>query len=174
MKNSTIYYSVLLAVASCFMVHVVQAKPKVPSTSQSYTVQQLVTLINTSNPSKTSKFLVLVDRSGKYASALGAAAGSASAERAKAADGTKLQGIIQSNLGTTVTLSQDAALINQLLSQKRLDGANTEKYKRILLYFELDGYRFYLNDPFPGKIVRMKGKRRSPADNIIKKWDFTP
>ncbi len=141
-------------------------KPPVPSTAKAYTVLQLMNLINTSNKKKTSTFIVMIDAQGAITNSPSSAAGSQSVARAG------LQSTIESNMNTSVTLQQDPALIGVLAAGKRLDTKNKDKYQKIVLYFELGGYRFYINDPFPGKTVTVKKKRRSPADNIIKKWDF--
>ena len=153
------------------------AKPAVPSTNKTYTVQQLLNLINSNNPNQTSTFLVAangtsvvldkdawaVDQSGKITNLTGS----------KSTDLASLKSLIQSNLNASVTLKADPVLIKSLVVNGVLDSTTQGQYSKILLYFTLGGYRFYLNDPNPGRIVRSAGVLRSPALNIISKWDFT-
>ena len=110
---------------------------------------------------------MLTDASGQHTTSPANAAGSMSADRAG------LHGVIEANMNTAVVLKSDDLLINALKTSGRLDDKNSAYYQKILLYFDLGGYRFYLNDPFPGKIIMSAGVRRSPADAIIQKWDFT-
>lgn len=69
-------------------------------------------------------------------------------------------------------------LISELTINRRLDDSTKEKYKKILLYFTLfrekdqKTYRCYLNDPFPGVIVKSLLSQRSPVESIISKWNI--
>ena len=153
------------------------AKPTVPLTTRTYTVQQLLNLINSNNPNQTSAFIVAVngsnvimdkdawatDKSGKITNITGS----------KSTDTAGLKNIIQTNLNTNVTLKADPILINSLTINGALSSITKAQYSKILLYFSLGGYRFYINDPNPGLIVRSAGVVRSPAQNIISKWDFS-
>lgn len=144
------------------------AKPAIPSTSKTYTVQQLLNLINSNNPNQSSEFIVAAGKSGtlKATDKITGIVGSQSASRAS------LASTIQSNLNTSVKLNADPDLIELLVKNGVLDSTTQTQYSKILLYFTLNGYRFYLNDPNPGHIVRSAGVVRSPAAQIINKWDF--
>jgi len=77
--------------------------------------------------------------------------------------------VINSNLNTTVTVKDDPALINALVTKGQVDNATKVNYQKILLWFELGGFRFYLNDPYPGLIV---SGRTNVAASIVKKWQI--
>lgn len=155
-------------------------KPGVPALGATYTIGQLWTLINTSNPAQSSNFILptLQGRvlrheqcwpsQGKFLD------GSVSAERIPFKGITINREWVINNQNIKVQLQSDAPLIEFLVRDKRLTrtaGIN-QQYGQILLYFVLQinkaNYRFYLNDVCPGKI---KGKN-APARSIINKWDF--
>ncbi len=181
MTNKNILLFMFLIILGMFGLRIMEARrastllpvPK-PGT---YTVAELFSLINQNNPAKTSEFIVPL--TGKSPNYTVIKAGDDITKITGSAGTSKrgLTGIIsQATMNkTTVTLRPDITLINFLFSakQKRLDSASKAGYQKILLYFELGGFRFYLVDPFPGKIVTLKGTKRSPAMNNIKKWDLT-
>lgn len=145
----------------------VLAKPPIPVIGKSYIINQLKTLINMNNPADTSDFLVLTDAKGTV---LKAGTPVANAGGSKSAKNAGLDGIISSNMQATVSLNSATNLITLLGQTGRLAAADVAQYSKILLYFELGGYWFFISDPWPGKIVV---GRVNPAKNIISKWDFT-
>ena len=134
----------------------------VPVVGKQYTVQQLLSLINRNNPAKTSNFIVPTSKGSVIQT-------SAGIDGSKSVDFAGLKGIIQGNLGTEVTLNDDPNLIQQLFNEGRLNNTTKPQYAKILLYFTLNGYRFYINDPYPAKIVV---GRTNPAGQIINKWNL--
>ncbi len=144
-------------------------KPSAPPIGSSYTVQELLTLINSNNPSKSSSFIIPVNgrtiiKDSDCWPAIGPHLdGSISVGAAK------LQPLISQNLNTKVTLQADDTLINFLEQTGRLNSQTKVPYRKILLYFTLKGYRFYLNDPYPMRIV---ARRANAAQNIINKWNI--
>jgi hypothetical protein len=87
---------------------------------------------------------------------------------------------IAANKGLQVKLEKDLRLIDFLVQDSRLTGVPDkndgvslkEKYARLLLYFVLTihgaHYRFYINDPFPGKIQ----EDVMPASVVVDRWDL--
>lgn len=152
------------------------AKPTVPTIGKTYTVRQLLGLINSNNPNKTSNFIVGMNGDSVVMDSDCWATKSAgiitNLTASKSVDMAGLKSLIQSNLDSNVVLRSDNQLISYLANDGRLDSTTQNQYGKILLYFVLNGYRFYLNDPHPGKITRVAGVMRSPALNIINKWDF--
>ena len=134
------------------------AKMPIPIANGWYTLGGLFDLINTNNPSKNSNFLVLVNGSTQSASVAG----------------LSTQYII-ANRAAMVQLLADEDRINQLTSAGSLTTITKPYYQRLLLYFKLPNstYKFYLNDPTPGKVVNTARGTTNPALNIINKWDFT-
>jgi len=78
-----------------------------------------------------------------------------------------LAGTVEENSNMMVTLKADPALINLLHNQNRLDTGSKNAYQQILLYFDFGGHRYYVNDPYPAKIVV---GRVNPAAQIIGRW----
>jgi len=70
-------------------------------------------------------------------------------------------------LNKKVTLQRDPELAKLLFRQNRLIKKTRKKYSEILLYFEHNGYRFYVVDPYPQKVVRGRG---NAAEEILKRW----
>ena len=144
-----------------------------------YTVQQLLTLINKGDPNGTKSFLMPTQQGQLLLStqcwpASGANLdGSASAVIAGLQGspvGSLTTGVIDSNLNTMVTLQQDPVLINYLTRLGSLDASTQQAYSRILLYFDLGGYRFYLADPYPGKPFKRLNRVYNPAQQTISSW----
>lgn len=166
--------------AAAVNVGVVAAKPAIPAVGIAYTLGQLWGLINTSNRAQTSSFL-LPTLNGKIITheqcwpAQGVLLnGSVSAGRVNFGGVVVNKDWVAANQNLRVQLNADPVLVSYLTRTKRLTRAAglEEQYGQILLYFVLQiggvNYRFYLNDPFPGKI---KGKN-FPARSIINKWDY--
>lgn len=126
----------------------------VPHTGGTYSVGQLFNLINTNNPAKTSRFLILTTKGS--------------------------QGIdLSAYNNQLVVLNQDPVRIAQLLAGGVLTAGTKAKYQAIMLYFTLpnapapfNNYKYYLNDPNPGKRVKAGNVIRDPAANIIAKWNI--
>lgn len=131
----------------------------VPSTSKSYTVAQLLALINTNNPQKNSTFLVL------------------SGEKSSASPNAAQAQLINANLNQSVKLSRDDARIQYLAGNNpsnHFDSDTTQtQYAQILLYFTLGGQKFYLNDPNPPAVYFRGRAKSSGAADIVKKWDLS-
>jgi len=155
----------------------------VPSTTKQYTIQQLYTLINMTNPNKNSHFIVpingqqvvpdsqcwqtaVVQVKGKAVKKITNLTGSRSAVAAG------LAGLINANMGMKVQLKLDTVLLEHLIADDRLDLITKPYYERILLYFVLQGYRFYLIDLLSGKITITARSRINPARNIASKWNY--
>lgn len=133
-------------------------KLAIPIAGKKYKLGDLFNLINTNNSRTTSNFLVLDARGiSRSASTVGVS-----------------RDYIEENADTTVQLFEDGNRIKELEGYGILDSKTSSQYRRILLYFQLDGIdgKIYLNDPAPGKIVRSAFKTTNPAQNIINKWDF--
>lgn len=152
MKMRSIGWIFFLASLTTVVAVFAAVKIPVPQTGVPYTVGQLLALINTNNPGQTSRFLILTTQ------------GSQSIDLSAYND-------------QQVVLNQDASRINQLFSGGVLTTATKAKYQKILLYFRLPNapapyntYKFYINDPNPGKRIRAGSVIRDPAANIIAKW----
>lgn len=179
-KSYNILLCILLIATGINSLHVAMAQYTQQRTSTSgipapitgipYTVQKLVDLINTNNPNKTSEFIVPINQNSVV---MNKDCWNVADQRITNLTGSKsvsyagLKGVISRNLNTNVTLKADPTLINHLANDRRLDANTKPKYAKILLYFELEGYRFYINDPYPARIVI---GRVNPAANIINKW----
>jgi len=140
--------------------------------NSSQTVHDLLMEINANNPSNNSDFIVAT----KGGMVIPAGSSPTNLDGSESAGRAGLSSIINNNMETPVTLKQDPALINELATPARhvLDANTKAKYQQILLYFELDGYRFYLNDPFPAKYVGSSGSKFyvNPAAIICSKWSM--
>lgn len=155
-------------------------KPAIPVIGINYTLGQLWGLININNPMKTSTFIlpalggkVLTHEQcwpsqGKYLD------GSISADRVNFGGIVINQAWIAENQNMQVQLQADPLLTAYLARTKRLTRAAAldQQYGQILLYFVLQigaaNYRFYLVDPFPGRIQG----NNFPARAIMSKWDY--
>jgi hypothetical protein len=136
------------------------------------TIGALHTLINTNNKKKSSTFFVpkkggqIITNDLCWGTILN---GAVNADSSQLPANIKMTSAwINQNANKQVTLQEDPVLINILKSQKRLKSNQTSKYTKILLYFSLTGsdgevYRFYINDPYPGK-------GGGPAKKIIGRW----
>jgi hypothetical protein len=148
------------------------SKPRVPVIGGTYTLGGLWNEINANNPKKNSNFIVALNGQ----TPIPASACWPNGVNLNGSAGAHKVGLdlnyIKANAGVSVTLKQDTTLVDYLVSSTRLQVGMKDKYSKILLYFELNGYRFYLNDPFPGKMVRTAVSSVNPAGNIIGKWDF--
>ncbi len=146
----------------------------VPAVGTSYTVQALLDLINTNNPNDTSNFIVPINASGAVMMNQDCSGdGIKNIAGSKSVGGAGLSGIIQANLTTNVTLNADPMLIAHLGSTGVLNTVTSPQYTKILLYFTLAGYRFYINDPYPPKIIlpsAIAGSGVNPAAQIISRW----
>lgn len=158
----------------------VAQKLAVPALGVTYTIGQLWSLINQSNPAQTSNFILptlkgrLLRHEQCWPSQGSFLDGAVSAERVPF-KGVKIdREWIATNQNIKVQLQSDAQLVDFLVRDKRLSriGGMHQQYGQLLLYFVLKiggaNYRFYLNNVCPGKI---KGKN-APARSIIAKWDF--
>lgn len=156
------------------------AKPAIPTVGVTYTLGQLFNLINTSNPNRTSNF-ILPTANGKvmtheqcWPSRGALLDGSVSASNVNFNGVVVNRNFIAANQNLGVQLNADPMLIDFLTRDNRLTSAAgiDQQYGQILLYFVLAinrvNYRFYLNDPFPGRI---QGKT-FPARAIIGKWNY--
>lgn len=134
------------------------AKLPIPTANGWYTLGGLFDLINTNNPSKNSNFLVLVNGATQSAGVAGLSTQYITANRA-----------------AMVQLFADDERINQLAKIGSLTTITKPYYQRLLLYFRVPNstYKFYINDPTPGKVVNTTRGSKNPALNIINKWDFT-
>ncbi len=128
-------------------------KIPVPLTGRAYTVGQLFALINTNNPAGTSKFLILT------------------------ASGDSQAAELSAYNNQSVVLNQDPVRINQLVKAGVLTSTTKAKYQKIMLYFKLptapapyNTFKYYINDPNPGRRITTAGITRDPAANIIAKW----
>lgn len=154
----------------------VAAKPAVPAIGVAYTLGQLWSLINTSNPMQTSNFILASLKGQPMQDAAQTKGvfpdGSVSADRVNFGGVTINRAWIQANQGVRVQLQMDQALVSYLAQRNRVSAADVDRYGQLLKYFVLGiggvNYRFYLNDPYPGGI---QGKV-NPARAIIRKWDF--
>jgi hypothetical protein len=155
------------------MAQMTLAKPPVPIAGMAYTVDDLLDLINMNNPNKTSNFIVpLKGKSPNYSimTAADCSRNITDISGSRSVSFAGLKSIVVANMKMKVSLRRDDKLVGLLYAQNRLDRTTKEAYAKILLYFELGGYRFYLVDPFPGKIV---AGRVNIARNIINKWNFS-
>jgi hypothetical protein len=155
-------------------------KPPTPAVGKPYTLGQLFELINTSNPAKSSNFILptlggqLVKDDQCWPSQGNFVDGSVSAGRVNFGGVVINQDWVAANANLQVQLQADPGLIAFLVRDNRLQqaGGIDQQYAQILLYFILAiggvNYRFYLNDTCPGRI---NGKVY-PARAIIKKWDL--
>ena len=160
---------------------VVRAKLPIPVAGKTYTVGQLFDLINMNNPRKNSNFRVprrkgrLLPDDKCWSTKL---KGSYPANTAKLPNELRITpSWLRANGGIKVALQADPELIEYLAFNKRLKRKTKTKYARILLYFKLQSsrgavYRFYINDPWPGKIRRTSRGKVNPAGKILKRWDF--
>lgn len=167
----------------------VTGKISVPAVGTTYSLQYLFDLINTNNPQKTSNFLIPIGQNGQPID--DSHCWQANPQITGSASASKL-GItpqwVQQNGATSVQLAGDEELITFLYSDGRLNDATKEQYQKILLYFKVPivssvqnpatgqaqsitlYYRCYLNDPYPGRIVRSLSFSISPAASIISRW----
>jgi len=151
----------------------VSAKPKAMNLAKrkTFTMQELLAMTGSKN------FIVPVKagnvplKSTEYtANGVAQITGSASVSE------VGLQGVVAAAMQskTAIMLSEDPILIEQLRKVGSFGSDVTlEKYKKILLYFETGGYRFYLVDPWPGRAVRSAMGGSSRADQIIDNWDLS-
>jgi hypothetical protein len=156
------------------------AKPGIPSVGVPYTLGQLFNLINTANPNGTSNFILpsannkVMTHEQCWPSRGALLDGSVSASNVNFNGVVVNKDFIQENQNLSVQLNADATLIDFLTRDNRLSPAAgiSKNYAQILLYFVLaihgTNYRFYLNDPFPGRIQG----RIFPARSIMRKWNF--
>ncbi len=178
MAKSNVLLGMFILVVGVFGLRVMMAqmslaKPPVPIVGMAYTVGDLLDLINMNNPRKNSNFIVPVKgKSPDYTvmKAIDCERDITRISGSKSVALAGLRGIINASMNVKVSLRKDDKLAGLLYAQNRLDKSTKEAYEKILTYFEVGGYRFYLVDPFPPKIV--KG-RVNPARNIIEKWNFT-
>lgn len=156
-------------------------KLPVPSTAKTYTIGQLLKLINTNNPGNTSTFITPINGSQIVGDAqcwsVGVGPGgkkiinNITGSRSVANAG--LTALINTNLNATVQLRADPVLLDHLYNTGRFPDVKAKAlYGRILVYFVKEGYRFYIADPFPAPIVRMARGGVNPAQNILDKWNF--
>jgi hypothetical protein len=132
------------------------------ASGQSYTVGQLLKYIRTNNPQ--ASFYV---RSGT--------------NQISASSNATLQSLIDNNMGLSVTLQQDAALITWLAANGQLTSTTKANYQKIMLCFNISGTTFYLVKPYPGvtktttsrKAGRTVTTTRNPAADIIKNFNFS-
>lgn len=161
----------------------------VPVAGMTYSVQELLNLINQNNPQKNSDFLVPLTGPRTHYTVMNAAMcganNGAGIGQITGSGGANVRGVSY-DLSAHVTLYQDLSLITYLATMKdpvtgeskpKLNAVTKTLYAKILLYFELGGYRFYLNDPYPagpiGAIMIKKGPLvRNPVQNIISKWNL--
>lgn len=155
-------------------------KPAIPVVGVAYSLGQLFALINTSNPAQSSNFIMatlkgkLVKHEACWPSKGVLLDGSVSSDRVNFGGVAINKAWIQANQGVQVQLQADNMLISYLTQKKRLTAVKSmnQKYAQILLFFVLEiggaKYRFYMNDPFPGKIQG----NVNPAAMILKKWDL--
>jgi hypothetical protein len=154
MKMKSIGWMFFFASLASVAIVCAATKIAVPQTGGTYSVGQLFDLINTNNPAKTSRFLILTTKGS--------------------------QGIdLSAYNGQSVVLNQDPARIAQLVAGGALTSATKAKYQAIMLYFTLptapapfNTYKYYLNDPNPGKRVKAGNVIRDPAASIIAKWNI--
>ena len=78
-----------------------------------------------------------------------------------------LESVVQSNLGTMVTLYAAPTVINKLFATGKLDANSQDQYGKILLCFVINNVWYFIADPFPPSIVVGKAY---PAYDIIERW----
>jgi len=147
------------------------AKPlPVPVVGATYTIGQLRNIIRTN--SKLADFIVPIKNQKAMTAAQCAGAGIASMDGSWSVDRAGLKGIIDANLAAQVVVYYDNDLMDKLVTTKRVVAANKARFARILVYFEFNGYRFYLTDPWPrlGATYARGRKSVSGVDSILKSW----
>jgi hypothetical protein len=154
-------------------------KPRIPAEGKVYTLGSLFDELNANNAHKDSNFFVACGgpdgktplRNAQYWPSSGPNLTDALPADYAGFDVNFFKNPANANL--QVILKKDPKLIDFLLQNGRLDQENKERYSNLLLYFELKGYRLYLDNPFPGKIFKMALSSVNPAAGIIVRWDFS-
>lgn len=162
----------LLVGALLFTSAILQAKkPSLQKTPVGIpiTIKALFDEINANNPNKNSDFLIFIatnDPENPYA-------GKSANLKAWITDTTNPK-----NGQTLVQLVPDPAQIAFLQANGHLDAPTATFYAKYLLYFSLNGNKFYINNPWPGKLILNRDKKtmakkpytRNPTRDIMAKW----
>lgn len=156
--------------------NILQSRKIQPPKKGMHTIKSLFDTINTNNPRKSSLFIVPLRNKKVMTQAEMSRPGY---KKMNGSASSKKIGIdknwVEDNGSKKVELKQDKVLVQWLLSKKRVLKKHRDQYKKILLYFNItkDGkmYRLYINDPWPARWRRIRGKYYSAAEKIIKKWD---
>lgn len=157
-------------------------KISVPVAGKSYKVLDLLNNINTNNPSKTSTFILPVNGSQIVGDAQCWSVGVDKQGRkiisnitgSRSAANAGMTALITANLNSMVQLRADPVLLDHLFNIGCFaDLATKVLYGRVLLYFVIQGYRFYICEVYPALVRKMAFGMINPAQDILNKWDFT-
>lgn len=158
------------------------AKEKAPK-AKKYKIGELLEVINKGGTG-VGTFVLLTDASGKPLTdkELETSAGWKRCAGSKSVDSAFGAGYTNKlSKGETVKLEKDKELISKLQEENRLPSGSHDLVKhvqdRLLLYFVYkkgsEKYRFYINDPFPGKGITTRGNVHYPMQEIADKFDLS-